>query len=183
MKVIRWLDEHIEEFFLVFFSIVMVVVIAVQVFMRYVLSSSLSWSEELARYCFIWLVYFGISYGVKKQRHIKVDVALLLLKERGMIVLQIGANLLFLGFALFVIFYGVDIAQRLLSFGQTSPALQIPMGLVYLATPIGMGLTALRLVQQIMKQFKALAGEGSFKVKTEQEIILEEQSSDKGSRD
>lgn len=173
MKIIKWTDDHIEEVLLVVFTVIMVVVIAMQVFMRYVLSSSLSWSEELARYCFIWLVYIGISYGVKKQRHIKVDVALLLLKDKGKIILNICANLLFLFFALFVIYYGYDIAQRLLDFGQTSPALHIPIGLVYLATPVGMGLTAIRIIQQLIKQVKTLKGEGSFEVKTEQELILE----------
>ncbi|MBU8908950.1 TRAP transporter small permease, partial [Desertibacillus haloalkaliphilus] len=106
MKALKWLDEHFEELFLVIFSAVMVAVIALQVFMRYVMGSSLSWSEELARYCFIWLVYLGISYGVKKQRHIKVDVLLLALKDRGKIILNIFANVLFLGFAVFVIIYG-----------------------------------------------------------------------------
>ncbi|WP_308215409.1 TRAP transporter small permease subunit [Sinobaca sp. H24] len=65
MKVLRYLDEHLEEVLLVIFTLTMVIVIGLQVFMRFVLSSSLGWSEELARYCFIWLVYIGISYGVK----------------------------------------------------------------------------------------------------------------------
>ncbi|OLO26395.1 TRAP transporter small permease protein [Alkalihalophilus pseudofirmus] len=172
MKALKWIDEHLEEVFLVLFSIIMVTVIAMQVFMRYIMGSSLAWSEELARYCFIWLVYLGISYGVKKQRHIKVDVMLLLLKDRAKIVLNILANLLFLGFAIFVMFYGYDIAQKLLTWGQKSPALQIPMGLVYLATPIGMGLTAIRLVQQLIKQVKMLIGIEKIEPLTEKEKIL-----------
>ncbi len=172
MKALKWIDEHLEEVFLVLFSIIMVTVIAMQVFMRYIMGSSLAWSEELARYCFIWLVYLGISYGVKKQRHIKVDVMLLLLKDRAKIVLNILANLLFLGFAIFVMFYGYDIAQKLLTWGQKSPALQIPMGLVYLATPIGMGLTAIRIVQQLIKQVKMLIGIEKIEPLTEKEKIL-----------
>nr|WP_285839874.1 TRAP transporter small permease [Alkalihalophilus marmarensis] len=174
VKLLRWIDEHFEEVFLIGFSVVMVVVIAAQVFMRHVMESSLSWSEELARYCFIWLVYLGISYGVKKQRHIKVDVALLLLKGKGKVLLAMFANLLFLAFAVFVIIYGYDIAERLLAFGQTSPALHIPMGLVYMATPVGMALTSIRLIQQLIIQGKSLVGEDSFEVKTEQELIVEQ---------
>ncbi|WP_096199029.1 TRAP transporter small permease [Bacillus sp. FJAT-45350] len=173
MKVVKWLDEHFEEVFLVIFSAIMVVVIAAQVFMRYVMESSLAWSEELARYCFIWLVYLGISYGVKKQRHIKVDVVLMLLKDRGKILLSIFANLIFLGFAIFVVIYGYGIASQILNLGQKSPALQIPMGYVYMATPIGMGLTAIRIVQQIVKQVQALRGKDEFDVRTEQERLLE----------
>ncbi|WP_017727106.1 TRAP transporter small permease [Halalkalibacterium ligniniphilum] len=175
MNVVRWLDEHFEELFLVIFSVIMVVVIAMQVFMRYVMGSSLSWSEELARYCFIWLVYLGISYGVKKQRHIKVDVALILLKDKGKLIVHMIANLLFLAFAIFVVIYGLDIAQRFLEFGQTSAAMSIPMGLVYLATPVGMGLTAIRLIQQLILQVKTLQGKANFEVKTEQDLILEDE--------
>lgn len=158
MKILKWLDRHIEEVLLILFSTIMVVVIFLQVVMRQ-FDNSLSWSEELARYSFIWLVYIGISYGVKKDRHIKVDVALLLLKEKGKIILTIIANLLFIVFAIFVIRYGYDIANQLLNFGQKSPANQIPMGLVYMATPVGMGLTLIRLIQNLIKHIKALRGD------------------------
>ncbi|WP_422124422.1 TRAP transporter small permease [Planococcus sp. X10-3] len=158
MKILHWLDRHIEEVLLVLFSTVMVAVIFMQVVMRQ-LDNSLSWTEELARYCFIWLVYIGISYGVKKDRHIKVDVMLLILKNKGKIILTIIANLLFIAFAIFVIRYGYDIAMQLLSFGQKSPANQIPMGLIYLATPVGMGLTLIRLIQNLVKHIKALKHE------------------------
>jgi len=172
MKIIRWIDDHIEEVLLTFFSSLMVAVIFLQVVMRQ-FDNSLSWSEELARYCFIWLVYMGISYGVKKQRHVKVDVVLLLLKQRGQIIVNIIANLLFMAFAIFVIRYGFDIANQLLSFGQKSPANQIPMGLIYMATPVGMGLTLIRLIQELIKLIKALLGKGEFDGRIDAEKIGE----------
>jgi TRAP-type C4-dicarboxylate transport system permease small subunit len=174
MKVIKWIDRHIEEVFLVFFSVIMVAVIFLQVVMRQ-LDNSLPWTEELARYSFIWLVYIGISYGVKKQRHIKVDVMLLLLRNKGKLLLNIVANLLFLVFCLFIIYYGYDISQKLLQWGQKSPANKIPMGIVYLATPIGMGLTSIRLVQNLILQVKALFGKGEYEVKTEGDKAIEKE--------
>ncbi|MCM3760315.1 TRAP transporter small permease [Alkalihalobacillus oceani] len=174
MKALHWLDENAEKVLLVLLSSVMVIVIFVQVFMRYVMQNSLPWSEELARYCFIWAVYIGISYGVKKQRHIKVDVLLLLFKDKGKIVFNIISNLLFLAFAIFVVIYGYRISEQLLAFGQKSPANQIPMGLVYLAAPFGMALTSIRIIQNLIAQFKALMGKGSFDPKTEFEKLKEE---------
>lgn len=170
MKALKLVDKHFEEFFLVILSAVMVVVIFLQVFMRFVMENSLSWSEELARYCFIWMIYFGISYGAKKQRHIKVDALLVLFKEKGKLVFGIVSNLMFLVFCGFVIKYGSGMAQTLLGFGQTSPALQIPMGLVYYSAPIGMGLAAIRLIQNIILQLRALLGKGEFKEDPEIEI-------------
>lgn len=166
MKIIQWFDRHIEELLLTIFSSIMVVVIFVQVVMRQ-LDNSLSWSEELARYCFIWLVYIGISYGVKKQRHIKVDVLLVIINQKWKVLLNILSTILFAVFAIFIIKYGFDIANKLLTFGQKSPALQIPMGLVYMATPIGMGLTLIRLIQNLVKYFKVLLGKEEFEEQTE----------------
>ncbi|WP_070120897.1 TRAP transporter small permease [Bacillus marinisedimentorum] len=172
MKTIRWLDRYFEEVLLVLFTTVMVSVIFLQVIMR-LMDNSLSWSEELARYAFIWLVYIGISYGVKKQRHIKVDVMLVLLKERGRIILTIFANILFLIFAIFVINYGYQIATKLLAFGQQSPALHIPMGLVYMATPIGMGLTVIRLIQNLIILIEGLRNPDRAHIETEAERVKE----------
>ena len=158
MKVIRWLDKYFEELLIGFFMLVMTVVIAVQVFMRYVMQDSLSWSEELARYCFIWLVFLGISYAVKLEKHMRIDVLFLVLKNKGKAILGIISNLLFLGFAVFAIVYGYQISSEVLAWGQVSPALNIPVGLVYMAGPVGMGLTAIRLIQQLVRYGKSLAG-------------------------
>lgn len=172
MKIIAWLDRHFEEVFLFLLSAITVAVVFLQVFMRYVMGSSLSWSEELARYSSIWLIYIGISYGVKKNRHIKVDAFVSLIKDkRGKLVISIISNLLFLVFAIFVVFRGYIVFKKLLEFGQTSPALQIPMAFVYLAAPFGMGLTVIRLVQNIIGQFKTLLGTGDLTVKIDSETL------------
>lgn len=174
MKILKWLDAHFEEWLLIILSTVMTVVIASQVFMRHVMNSSLSWSEELARYCFIWLVYIGISYGVKMQRHIKVDVVLQFIKEKQKVVLGIIANLIFLAFSIIIIIYGYNISQQLLGWGQVSPALHFPIGLVYMATPVGFALTSIRLIQQIVYQVLTLMGKRDFEIKTEQDLAVED---------
>lgn len=179
MKMIKWLDRHLEESLLIVLSIVMTTSITMQVFMRYVLNSSLSWSEELARFCFIWLVYIGISYGVKKQRHIKVDVVLQFINDKQKVVLGLIANVIFLAFSLLITVYGYDIAQQLLGWGQTSPALHVPMGFVYMATPVGFALTSIRLIQQIIYQILTLMGKREFEVKTEHDLVMEETREDR----
>ena len=61
MKVMKWFDEYAEISVCVVLMSTMTVLLAVQVFMRYVMGASLSWSEEIARYLFIWLIYLGIE--------------------------------------------------------------------------------------------------------------------------
>jgi len=64
--------------------------------------NSLVWSEELARYLFIWLIYIGISYGAKIMKHIKIEAALGLFPKKVRPVIVIIGDILFLGFSLFI---------------------------------------------------------------------------------
>ena len=152
MKTIKWLDDHLEEYLLIALSIFTVAIIFGQVFMRYALSSSLSWSEEIARYAFIWMIYIGVSYGVKKGKHLGVDAFSELFQDKGKIVLAIIANLCFLVFAAIVVYFGFDIVLRIT---RESAALQLPMGWVYAAPVAGMVLTMLRLLQNLIQQIQA----------------------------
>ena len=53
----KFLNEHLEEFFIIPLMFAMSIIIFIQVVMRYAFQNSLTWSEELARYLFVWLVY------------------------------------------------------------------------------------------------------------------------------
>lgn len=58
MKIIRWLDDNLEEALLIALLVMMTLLMGLQVFSRYILNASLSWSEELTRYLFIWSGFF-----------------------------------------------------------------------------------------------------------------------------
>lgn len=152
MKTIRWLDRHLEECLLVLIGSIMVLSVSMQVLVRFIFGGSIDGVEEFTRYGFIWLIYIGISYAAKKQRHLKVDVLLLVLKNKAKVVLGMVSNMIFLAFAVFIIFYGSSISFLILDWGQVSPALNFPVGWVYLAAPAGMGLTSMRLLQVLVKQ-------------------------------
>ena len=71
MKVLRFLDENIEKILCVVLLAAMSILIVVQVFFRYALNNSLSWTEELARYMFIWLIYICLLYTSPSPRDVK----------------------------------------------------------------------------------------------------------------
>lgn len=149
-KILKFLDDHLEEIILTLLLGTMSVVIGIQVFMRYVMQASLSWSEEMARYLFIWLAYIGISYGVKRNKHIKVEAFHLLLPKPARKYATLLSDIIFLIFSIIIIFKGFEMSSRILKLGQFSPALGIPMGFIYLAAPIGFFLTAVRITQKIV---------------------------------
>lgn len=72
-KLLHGLDEYLEEVLLVILLAGMAVIMGIQVFCRYVLSMSLSWSEELTRYLFIWAGFLSISYCTKRCISIKIE--------------------------------------------------------------------------------------------------------------
>ena len=82
MKVIHWLDKYFEEGLSAVLLAAMSVVILLQIILKW-FHMPLSWSEEMARYMFIWLIYIASSYAVKKRSHIKVEILSLLVKEKG----------------------------------------------------------------------------------------------------
>ena len=154
MNILRLLNERLEEAMITTLLTVMSVVILLQVFMRYAMGASLSWSEELARYCFVWMVYIGISYAVRKNRHLSVDAINLLFKERGRFVISIVSDLLFLVFAVIISYNGWQVVQRVAKSGQSSASIEVPMWVVYAAMPTGFALICFRLLQNLHVKIK-----------------------------
>lgn len=157
-RILSYLDNHLEEVLLVLTFAIMSSFIVLQVFMRYVLNNSLSWSEEMARYLFIWLTYLGISYGVRKDKHIRVTAISLVLNERLNKACLIFSNIVFLAFSTIVTYVAWGVALKTMKYGQISSSLGVPMYLIYFSVPVGYGLTSFRLVQSILKQFKTKDG-------------------------
>ena len=113
----------------------MVVIIAAQVWYRFVLNNPLSWSEELGRYIFVWISFIGAAAGVRYQLHLGIDLLQKLLPPALYRYVVILVNLITQIFLLVIIFWGFKILG-VIKF-QTSPSMHIPMIYPYLAVPVG----------------------------------------------
>ena len=82
-KTVIWLDNYLEEFFMVISLILMTVIMGIQVFSRYVLGSAPSWSEEITRYLFVWSGFLSVSYCTKKCISIKIEQFMSIFPRRG----------------------------------------------------------------------------------------------------
>lgn len=107
------------------------------VFTRYALGSQASWTEELARFLLVWIGILGAAYAAGQKIHLSINLLEEQLSEKGQRQLKIILTLLILAFVLPVMVIGggrlVYITQYL---KQLSPALQIPMAIVYTVIPI-----------------------------------------------
>lgn len=115
---------------------ILVVCVVWQVFSRYVLESPSTVTDEMARFLFIWVALLGGAYTLGQRRHLAIDLLPALTKGTTRIVVNmavIGAIALFA--ALIMIYGGLNLVERTLATGQVSPALRIPMGVVYVAIP------------------------------------------------
>lgn len=127
----------------------MALIIAVQVFMRYVLQSSLDWSEELARYLFIWSVYVGCSYATQKDRHLEVTILRSFGGPNVAKYVTLIAYVLTIGFCVCTAVWGFQMVDFLAGTGQKTPALEIQMYWVFLSVPVGMSFMAIRTAERV----------------------------------
>ena len=62
MGIIRWLDRHLEEVLLSIFLIILITLTSVNVVLRYIFNSGLTWSDEVCKYCLIFSGFISIGY-------------------------------------------------------------------------------------------------------------------------
>ena len=129
-------------------------VILLQVFLRYVVNSPTSWSEEFATLCFVWCVMLVIPLGVRHQEHISMEflvhriagarwrwAQILLNAVVGLTIVAIGAA----SFGLFA-----SGARQVLPGISMSTGLEIPLIVMYLAVPIGCFAAGLYALERIV---------------------------------
>ncbi|MDP5292354.1 TRAP transporter large permease subunit [Oceanimonas sp. CHS3-5] len=114
------------------------------------------WTEELARYIFIWISYLAVSLSILTRSGIRVDVLHNRLPERAQAVLWIAIDACTLVLVTMFAVMGADYVKMQLLMPQTTPALQIGYYLPYLILPIGFGLMVLRTLQSLWRQGRAM---------------------------
>jgi TRAP-type C4-dicarboxylate transport system permease small subunit len=131
---------------------VMTLIVFLQVVYRYVLIQPLYWSEELARYLFLWVSILGATLGLQKRGHFGLDFFYRMLPSQQRRFLQFLIHL-FVGCVIFVILLqGVKLVQATVL--QKSPAMEISMGWAYACLPGGAALMAIHLLVMILKDIK-----------------------------
>lgn len=157
MKVLRWLDEHFEEYIFAVLLVIISCVMMLQIVMRYVFNSSLPWPEELTRYCFVWSGFLGIGYSIKKGLMLKIDVIFALFPKKVQKALDMLSQVVVLIFFAYMFVMSIDVFKKVVASGQTSPALSLPMSYVYASLLVGFAMASLRSVQSIILTLRKLS--------------------------
>jgi TRAP-type C4-dicarboxylate transport system permease small subunit len=113
----------------------MTLLIFIQVIFRYALNSPLAWTEELARFLFIWMTFVAGVVAARRGQHIGVELIVNMLPSIGRKAIGIFAHLVTTVFFGIISYYCISLWDKLNV--QRSPALTIPMSFVYLGIVLG----------------------------------------------
>lgn len=157
-KAIRWLDKYFEEALMVALLATIAVVMLLQVIMRYVFSASLSWAEELTRYCFIYSAFLGLGYCVRNNKMLKVDIIMTVLPKAAQVALDLVGKVVTLVFFAYLCYGTLGVVAMSRAGRLVSPAMELPMYIIYLSTTIGFTIATLRQAQDLYRTVRAMAG-------------------------
>ena len=157
--------DAIENNVLVIALAIMVAVIFTNVVMRYIFNNSLSWSEEFARYLFVWFSWVGVSAGVKDNQHLRVEFLSMSLVKHGLVkadeAVKIFGNLIWVATSWVVAYYGYDIILQQIDMNVLTPAMRIPVWTAYLAIPFCSFVVGIRLIINIINSAKIILGKST----------------------
>ncbi len=129
-----------------------ILVMCVQVMLRYVFSAPFPWAEELSRYFFIWIVYLGAAIASRRAAHLEVDYFVRHLPPK----LQSRIRWLFMWvvtvFLLFICGKGVELAATFMM-APSYTMEWLPQGIVYAGIPLG-------AVLMVVNMWRAYRGSG-----------------------
>lgn len=136
----------------------MTIVVTLQVICRYLLHSSLPWSEELSRYCMVFVTFLGVSAGLRVGTHTCVDFLPQLLRGKAKFwVLTLG-YLATLAFSATFTVVGLQFTLQMISYGQMTAGLHIPTWVPYSIIPIGFAGGTLRCVENLIEHLANRSG-------------------------
>jgi C4-dicarboxylate transporter, DctQ subunit len=151
--------DHFEEWIITLLMGAATVLIFIAVIHRYLSSApipgvqdfmikiNLSWAQELCIYMFVWMAKFGAAYGVRTGIHVGVDVLINRLGPKKRAFWVLFGLLAGAVFTATIATLGAHFVWEIGHTDQTSPDLEIPVWLVYLAIPLGSSLMCFRFLQ------------------------------------
>ncbi|PUE30608.1 TRAP transporter small permease [Limnohabitans sp. Jir72] len=138
--------KKFEDYFLAFnrWALILIlaamsVIIFTNVVLRYTTNQSIEWAEEVARHMMIWLTFIGCGPVLRYGGHIAIDNLQDSMPTKAAQMLRVLIAVLVTAFCIFSIWFGIQYMDR--TQYQITPATQISIAWIYLALPLGMGMT------------------------------------------
>ena len=144
--ILKFLDEF-ENYFAQILLAFFVVLLFIQVVLRMTIGETLSWSEELSRFAFVWFVFLGASHGARVGAHSRVSVQFKTLPSKIRDVILAFADLLWIIFNLIIVYKGTMNVIGMIEFPYKSPTLGWSMAYIYAIIPFCFLTMTVRVIQ------------------------------------
>ncbi len=138
---------------------VLIVPVTLQILARYTdLIPRYIWTEEIARFCFIWIIMIGAMIAVREESHFSVDILPEPATDKGRGFARLVVHLAMLALAFCFIWYGREFADQGLM--QTSEIADLPMIAIYIAWPLAGVIWTLFLAEKLNADIRLIRGQG-----------------------
>jgi C4-dicarboxylate transporter, DctQ subunit len=124
-----------------------VILLFAQIVSREIFGHSLSWTEELSVYMFVWFVFFGASNAARLSAHNRVTFHFKWLPEKLSKTLELVSDLIWIAFNCYFVYLSCDFIFNKMNLFWKSQTLGVPMKYIYLILPIAFSLMTLRIIQ------------------------------------
>lgn len=146
--------SRFEEFVLSYSVILMAILLIVGVFMRNVMNSSLTFSEEIASALLILVSFFGLGYCARKGRHITMSIVFDMVSNKYKKLFMIVISLVSAIATAYITYLAIRYVLNVKSLGRVTPALQIPIYLIYSVVPFGFLLATIEYIRSFIFNIK-----------------------------
>jgi C4-dicarboxylate transporter DctQ subunit len=136
-------ESYICQFLLGFF----VILLFIQIVLRQTFGYTISWGEELARFAFVWFVYFGASYAARLGAHNRVTIQLRWLPGNAEKYIEAFADCIWILFNVVMIYKSTMLIASMMKYTYISPTLGWSMAYVYMIFPLSFTAITIRVIQ------------------------------------
>ena len=145
-RAIRKLDKWLlntENTMAGLFYVAMMIIVLVGVIMRYILKASNLYGEEMSRYLMVACVYIGIAAGCRRRVHLNVTMFVNMLPEKPRRVVNMIVRAIVVAVYGLMTYQGFLMVKQMKGFGQVSPAMRIPLWIMYTIITLGFALSTI----------------------------------------
>ena len=156
VRMIRLVDEYLEEVILIMFLIIIACSMGLQVVMRYVFNNSLAWPDEISKFSLVWSTFISLSFSIKKSSALKLDFLVSLLPEGIRKALAIVIDVFIIALCIRLMEGAWGAVAMALKIDARSAALEMPLAWVYSSAMIGLVLAVIRTIQKLISDIKSI---------------------------
>lgn len=128
-----------------------------QIIMRSIFNASISWSEELSRYIFIWQIWIGTSIAYSYGEHIQVELIYNLIKaKKGQEILKLIVDIMWIVFNIFLVVIGFKMCKSMMLRNALSSGMRVHLAYVYAVLPLSSSVLSIKILNTIIKRVKKL---------------------------